>query len=214
MAALTRMIGKMVRETGQALEVLGVIAGDDKIHQEYFTRHRHTMPLGANKPALAPGAWVAPTASVVGDVALATDASVWYGAVVRGDAQRVTVGARSNVQDDAVLSGGAALGEDVTVGHGAIIAGSTVGDRCLIGMKAVLDGADVASDAIIAANAVVRPGSKVLSGQMWAGNPAVFRRALTPDEKAYLAKSAASYAGLAAAHRAEDDARRAQLAAM
>jgi hypothetical protein len=93
-------------------------------------------------------------------------------------------------------------------------AASTVANPQTARAQSVVDGATVASDAIIAANAVLRPGAAVASGQMWAGNPAVFKRNLTPDEKAYLAKSAASYAGLAAAHRGEDEARRAKLEAL
>jgi gamma-carbonic anhydrase len=95
------------------------------------------MPVVDHRPQLHPGAWVAPTASVMGDVELGKSASVWYGAVVRGDVGAVSIGDRSNVQDDAVIggTGKTSIGSDVTVGHGALIASSHIGDRCLIGMK-------------------------------------------------------------------------------
>jgi carbonic anhydrase/acetyltransferase-like protein (isoleucine patch superfamily) len=123
------------------------------------------LALPGAVPRLAPGAVVLPGATVVGDVTLADDVGVWYGAVLRGDVAPVTIGAGSNVQDTAVLHADpgfpASIGERVTIGHGAVVHGATVGDDCLIGMRAtVLNGARIEPGCLIAAGAVVPPGAR------------------------------------------------------
>ena len=160
------------------------------------------------QPRLGERVFVHESAVVSGDVTLGDDASVWPTSVIRGDVHRIRIGARSNIQDGSVLHvthegpwepDGLPLsvGQDVTVGHRAVLHGCTVGDRCLIGMGAiVMDGAVVESDAMVAAGAVVTPGKVVASGTLIRGSPARFARDLSTAEIGNLAYSAAHYVRL------------------
>ena len=150
--------------------------------------------------------FISPFASVSGDVVLGDDVSIWPMAVVRGDVNRIRVGARTNIQDGAVLhvthEGGRSpegvpliLGDDITIGHGAILHACTIRDRCLVGMGAiVMDRAVLEEGSMIAAGAVVTPGTVVKSGTLWKGNPARLARDLGTDEIEFLSYSAAHYA--------------------
>jgi carbonic anhydrase/acetyltransferase-like protein (isoleucine patch superfamily) len=206
MSSLTRQLGKMIRETGQALNVLGMTAQDQIHHLDHFSRHRKTMALAGRKPILNDAAWVASTASVIGDVCLGKGVSVWYRAVVRADEGMVEVGEGSNVQDDVVLGGtkGVKIGKGVTIGHGAVIQSSEVEDGCLIGIKAVLSGSKVRQGSMVAAGAILGPGSEVGSGQLWAGNPAVHKRDLSAEEIVFLSKSSQEYSELAQIHAKQE----------
>jgi carbonic anhydrase/acetyltransferase-like protein (isoleucine patch superfamily) len=162
----------------------------------------------AESPQFGERVYVDPKASVSGAVALADDVSIWPMAVLRGDVNRISVGARSNVQDGCVLHvthesaarpEGRALivGADVTVGHGVILHACTIEDRCLIGMGAiVMDDVVVEEGALIAGGAVVTPGTVVPRGTLWRGNPARRARDLSDSEIAYHAYSAAHYVRL------------------
>lgn len=168
-------------------------------------------------PRLADTAWVDETALVIGDVTLAEDVSVWPMAVVRGDINAIRIGARSNIQDGTVVHvthdgpytpGGhsTSLGEDVTVGHRAIVHACTVGSRVLIGMGAVLmDAVEVEDDVIIAAGALVPPGKRLHSGWLFVGAPARAAREITRTEREQLLYSARYYAQLKDVHRAARD---------
>ena len=150
------------------------------------------------RPTLDPTARVAETAVLVGRVTLGAGANVWYGAVLRGDDNSVEVGAGTNVQDNAVLHCDPAfplvVGRDVTVGHGALVHGCTVGDRCLIGMGAILlNGCVVGEESIVAAGALVTQNKVIPPGSMVMGSPAKVVRALTPEERSQLAASAEEY---------------------
>ncbi len=156
-----------------------------------------------------PSAFVHPLAFVCGDVTLGARASVWPFAVLRGDNERIVVGAESNVQDGAVLHADPGvpclLGAGVSVGHRAVVHGATVGDGALVGIGAVvLNGARIGTGALIAAGAVVREGAEVDAGVLVAGVPARVVRPLTPDERARLTRTAAAYLGLQLRHRAGD----------
>lgn len=150
--------------------------------------------------------FLAPTALVVGDVVLGEEASVWYGTVVRGDVGPIRVGARTNLQDGCVLHvttglPGLAVGDDVTVGHRAILHGATVRDRCLIGMGAVLlDGCDIGEESLIGAGSVVLEGTSVPPASFAAGVPAVVKGPLPAGIRARLRESAAAYVSLAREH--------------
>ena len=163
------------------------------------------------RPELGPGAFVAPTATVLGKVKLGAGASVWYGCVLRGDVGRITVGARTNVQDLSVVHVttdrfDATIGSDVTVGHRVILHGCTVGDRVLVGMGAVLlDGALVGVECIVGAGALVTPGTRIPPGSMVLGAPARVVRPLRDDERRGLVEQAAHYVELAGRHRAVND---------
>lgn len=164
--------------------------------------------LGGRRPVVDPTAWVAPGAVVVGDVRLGPAASIWYGAVLRGDGDRIEVGGRSNVQDGCVLHADpgvpVVVGADVSVGHRAVLHGCRVGDACLIGMGAtVLNGADIGRGSLLAAGAVVLEGTVVPPGSLVAGVPGKVRRDLTDDEAAMIRANADHYVGLMAEHRRE-----------
>lgn len=159
-------------------------------------------------PRLGANAYVDADALVIGDVELGEDASIWPGAVVRGDVQRIRVGARSSIQDGAVLHvthdgpytpGGSPLliGADVTVGHAAVLHACTVEDACLIGIHAtLLDGAVVRRHSMIGAGAMLSPGKVVGEGELWLGNPARFTRKLSDEEIEKLYYSAQNYVRL------------------
>ncbi len=160
------------------------------------------------QPTLGKKVWIDPDATVIGEVSLGDDVSVWPGVVLRGDVNRIEIGARTNVQDgtighvthDGPYSPGGLpliLGEDITVGHGAILHACTIGDRCLIGMGAlVLDGAVIESDVMLAAGSLVSPGKRLESGYLYRGRPAEIARRLSERELEMLRYSAAHYVRL------------------
>lgn len=160
------------------------------------------------RPVLGQRVYIDPAATVIGDVHLDDDASVWPGAVIRGDVHHIRIGARSNIQDGAVIHvthdgpytpGGqpCLIGRDVTIGHGAVVHACTLGDACLIGMNAtVLDGAVVEPHAFVAAGALVPPGKRVGAGELWVGNPARMVRKLDARGIEQLDYSAAHYVKL------------------
>lgn len=164
------------------------------------------------RPRIEATAWVDPAALVIGDVQIGADSSVWPHCTVRGDVNRIRIGARTNIQDNSVLhvthgregDGGHALyvGDEVTVGHRVILHGCRVENRCLIGMGAiVLDGAVVERETLIGAGSLVPPGKRVESGYLWLGSPVRRVRALTDEERAYFEYSAEHYARLKDRHR-------------
>lgn len=162
--------------------------------------------VGGRVPAVDPGAFVAPNAVVVGDVTVAAGASVWYGAVLRGDAEAIAVGAGSNIQDNCTLHADPGfplvVGERISVGHNAVLHGCTVEDDVLVGMNAtVLNGARIGAGSLVAAGAVVPQGMQVPPGSLVAGVPAKVRRELTEDERAGIKFNGAGYQLLADAHR-------------
>lgn len=159
------------------------------------------MPLYAlrgQRPTRHERAWVAPSADVIGDVVLEEDVSVWFGAVIRGDNNRIPIGARTNIQEGAMLHSDAdaplTVGEDCTVGHHAILHGCTVGDRVLIGMGAtVLNHAVIGDDCIVGANALVTEGKTFPPGSLIVGSPARAVKQLDERTIAFLKLSAAHY---------------------
>ena len=158
------------------------------------------------QPMIDPSAYVAETAVIIGDVAMGAQSSVWYNCVIRGDVNHIRIGARSNVQDLSMLhvthkkhadDPGAPLiiGDDVTIGHSVTLHGCTLKDGCFIGMQAmVMDHAVVGEGALIGARALVTEGTVIPPHTLWVGSPARYKRDLTPDEVAWLAKSADNYA--------------------
>lgn len=161
--------------------------------------------IGGREPKVDEEAFVSPTSSVIGDVTLAAGASVWYGAVLRGDVERISVGTRSNVQDNCTLHADpgfpVTIGERVSVGHNAVVHGASVGDDCLIGMGAtVLNGAVIGAGSLVAAQALVPQGMEVPPGSLVAGVPAKVRRQLTEEERQGVTLNGTFYADLAKAH--------------
>lgn len=163
-------------------------------------------PFAGKAPQLGAEAWVAENASVIGDVVLGPRASIWYGAVVRGDVEKIRIGADSNVQDNSVIhvdSSGfsTVVGDRVTVGHRVVLHGCRIGDGALIGIGAVvMNGAEVGEGALIGAGALVPPGAKIPPGMLAVGAPARVKRPLTEAERAGLRESARHYVELAREH--------------
>jgi carbonic anhydrase/acetyltransferase-like protein (isoleucine patch superfamily) len=154
------------------------------------------------RPRIDPTAWIAPTAVVIGDVEIGAAASVWFGAVVRGDANPIVVGPRTNIQDNAVVHvnprSRTVVGAEVTIGHAAVLEGCRVEDGALIGINAVLlDGCVVGRQSIIAAGSVVREGERIEPRTLAAGVPAEARRAVTEEDLAWVSEGNRKYVVMA-----------------
>jgi carbonic anhydrase/acetyltransferase-like protein (isoleucine patch superfamily) len=154
--------------------------------------------LDGAAPQLADSAWVADSAQVIGDVALAADVSIWFGAVVRGDTATIRIGRRTNIQDLSVLHADVGkpltIGDDVTVGHQVMLHGCTVGDGSLIGIGAVvLNGAKIGKGCLVGAGSLVTEGKEFPDGSMIMGSPAKVVRQLSPEQLDGLLLSAQHY---------------------
>lgn len=166
------------------------------------------IPFGGKTPIIAADAFIAPNATLIGDVVVGPGSSIWYGCILRGDYNVIRVGARTNIQDGCVLHidsriAGAIVGDDVTVGHMCLIHACTLESGSFVGNKAtVMDGAVVESGAMVAAGALVTPNKRVPAGELWGGSPARKLRDLTPDQRATLTFTAKAYAAFAQEHRA------------
>ena len=162
--------------------------------------------VGGSVPQVAPSAWVADNAQVMGDVVLGEGSSVWFGVTVRGDTARITVGEGSNIQDGSVLHADEGLpltvGAHVTVGHQVMLHGCTVGDGSLIGIGAiVLNGAKIGKHCLVGAGSLVTEGKEFPDGSMILGSPAKAVRSLTPEQIEGLRQSARHYTKNAARFR-------------
>jgi len=163
------------------------------------------------RPTLGHRVWVDSSAQVIGAVELGDDASVWMNTVVRGDVNRIRIGARTNVQDNCVLHVTAqhptTLGEQVTVGHSVVLHGCTIGRLCLVGIGAiVLNGAVVGEESIVAAGALVPEGMVVPARSVVMGSPAKVRRPVSEEERAGLRRYAENYVGYKDDYRAGEGA--------
>jgi carbonic anhydrase/acetyltransferase-like protein (isoleucine patch superfamily) len=167
------------------------------------------LPYDGVQPRLGRDVFIAPGAAVIGDVVLGDSASIWFGAVVRGDMFPIRIGARSNIQDGSVVHVTTGLyavsvGDDVTVGHRVILHGCTVEDGALIGMGAiVMDRAVIGRGALVAAGSLVPEGMVVPPGMVAMGSPAKVKRAVTEAEREYLVYAAQHYAEVAARYAAQ-----------
>ncbi len=162
-------------------------------------------PFKGMTPQIDPSAFIAETAVVIGEVSIGEEASIWYNVVARGDVNFISIGARSNVQDMTMLhvthrknaeDPGAPLiiGDDVTIGHSVTLHGCTLKNGCFIGMQAmVMDKAVVGEGALVGARALVTEGTIIPPHTLWIGSPARYKRDLTPEEIAWLKKSAGNY---------------------
>jgi carbonic anhydrase/acetyltransferase-like protein (isoleucine patch superfamily) len=158
-------------------------------------------------PQVHPTAWIAPTAVLIGDVRIGPGASIWYNCVLRGDSNPIIVGARSNIQDGTIihvshLVQGTVIGEDVTVGHAAIIHACTLQNRAFIGMGAlVLDGAVVEEGGMLGAKGLLSPGKRIGRHELWMGAPAKLVRVMSAEERGGWDRTAPHYVELAEQHR-------------
>ena len=176
---------------------------------------KSVRPFNGKSPQLGARVYIDPAATVIGDVTLGDDVSVWPGAVIRGDMHSIKIGARSNIQDNAVLHithasdfnpGGFPLtiGENVIVGHRAILHGCSLGDRILVGNGAIInDGAHIEEEVIIGAGCMVPPGKTLQSGYVYVGNPCKQLRTLTDSEKNFFSYSPGNYVKLKDQYLAE-----------
>jgi carbonic anhydrase/acetyltransferase-like protein (isoleucine patch superfamily) len=168
------------------------------------------MPLFAfegKEPTISPTAWIAPTATLVGDVLVEDDASIWYGAVLRADFGPILVRRGANVQDGSVLHGGldpvTEVGEGATIGHLCVVHGAILGAEALVGNGAtVLDGAVVGSRALVAAGSTVPPGMRIPDGMLVVGTPARIAREVSGSAKEWVDSNPAIYRELARRHAA------------
>ncbi len=162
------------------------------------------LPYRNIMPKLGKQVFIAPNSSVIGDVVLGDQVNIWFGTVLRGDMHEIRIGDRSNVQDNAVVHvakgrSGTYIGNDVLIGHSAIIHACTIGDGAFIGMGSIiLDHAVVEPGAMVAAGAMVTPGKVVKTGELWAGSPAKFFRKLTDEDYAGFKSAINDYLALAA----------------
>jgi carbonic anhydrase/acetyltransferase-like protein (isoleucine patch superfamily) len=161
--------------------------------------------LGDDSPEIAPDAWVAESAQVIGRVRLLPGASVWYGAVLRGDNEWITIGARSNVQDGSVLhtdmGSPLEIGDDVTIGHQVMLHGCSIGEGSLVGIQAVvLNGARIGRQCLVGAGAIVTEGKAFPDHSLILGAPAKVVREITPEQAARLRLGAEHYVHNAQRH--------------
>ncbi len=165
------------------------------------------LPFEDTWPTIAEDAFIAPNATVIGDVVIGADTGVWFNCLLRGDVNEIRVGERTNIQDGTIVhvSGegqGAYIGDDITIGHMALIHACTLEDGCFIGMNAtVLDGAVVESGAMVAAGALVAPGKRVPAGQLWGGTPARYLRDIRASDLDMIRYTAPHYVKLAQRYR-------------
>ncbi len=166
------------------------------------------LPFGGHIPRIGRDVFLAPNATIIGDVEIADGASIWFGAVVRGDIGAIRIGPRTNVQDCAVLHltdglSQTILGADITVGHGAILHGCVVGDGCLIGMGSILlDNAHIGAGSVVAAGSVVTARTVIPPRSLVRGTPARILREVTPEESVLGVNGAAHYLQTARRFRA------------
>jgi gamma-carbonic anhydrase len=158
-------------------------------------------------PRIASDAFIAPDATVIGDVEIGAGSSIWFNCTIRGDVNYIRIGSRTNIQDGSVVhvSRGThptVIGSNILIGHMCLIHGCVLEDGCFIGMKAcVMDGVVVESGAMVAAGALVTPGKRVLKGQLWSGSPAKYMRDLTEKDIANIPRAVGGYSDLGAEYR-------------
>lgn len=165
------------------------------------------LPYEGIVPTIAEDAFIAPNATIIGDVVIGLDSGIWFNCLLRGDVNEIRVGERTNIQDGTVVhvSGqgqGTYIGNDITIGHMALIHACSLEDGCFIGMKAtIMDDAIVESGAMVAAGALVTPGKRIPEGQLWAGSPARYLRDLGPSDLDIIRYTAPHYVKLAHRYR-------------
>ncbi len=167
--------------------------------------------FAGKRPVIGRGVFVAETAAVIGDVEIGEESSIWYGTTIRGDVMPIRIGARTSVQDGTVVhvtSGkfGTTIGDDCTIGHGAIIHACVVEDLCLIGMGSIiLDGARIGRGSLVGAGALVTPGTDIPPDSLVIGSPAKVKRPVNAREREQIAYGAAHYVQLTRVYLANDD---------
>ena len=165
------------------------------------------LPYRDILPKIAPTAFIAPTATVIGDVEIGEDAGIWFGCIIRGDVNIIRIGARTNIQDGTIIhvskdGQGTFIGDDVTIGHMVLLHACTLQSGCFIGMHAtIMDDCVVETGGMLAAGALLTPGKRIAAGQLWAGSPARPLRDVGEAERAVIARTIPRYVGLAREYR-------------
>ena len=169
--------------------------------------HGPLYTLDGVSPRVHPTAFIAPNAAVIGDVEIGPESGVWFGCVIRGDTNLIRIGARTNIQDNTVIhvddASPTTIGDDVTVGHAAIIHGCTLRDRAFVGMgSTVLDLAVIEEEGMLGAGGLLTPGKIVGRRELWTGSPAKLRRVMEAEERRGFDRNAVVYRNLATRYRA------------
>jgi len=199
------------------LEKFGLeIPVQPSVYNDLYNKHTTIVNLpGDRRPKIATNSFVAPSATLIGNVELWDQASVWYDCVINADKNLIRIGAGTNVQDGTVITeadeelnedhdGSTIIGHWVTIGHRCVLKACTVEDHCLVGMGSVLSiGSYMESYSILGAGSVLVPWQRLPSGQVWVGNPAKYLRDITHEEEGFFDKSATNYTVLAAEHAYE-----------
>lgn len=165
------------------------------------------LPFEKTIPTIANDAFIAPNATVIGDVVIGAESGIWFNCLLRGDVNEIRIGERTNIQDGSIVhvSGqgqGSYIGNDITIGHMALIHACTLEDGCFIGMNAtVMDDCIVESGAMVAAGALVPPGKRVLAGQVWGGTPARYLRDIRESDLQMISYTVPHYVKLAHRYR-------------
>jgi len=199
--------GKYMQRTGSMLK----FTDPDILNPQTACRHRRWMPLEGKTPSIAQGAWIAPTAAVIGQVDIGARSTVWYGAVLRGDVHNIKIGFLSSIGDRSIVHvssrhGGVptVIGNEVIIEHGVILHACTIEDGAKVESGSLIaDGAVVGKNAIVGAGSLVPPGKRIPSGELWAGSPAQFVRKLTIDEIEKLQQTAKDWHQLSLIHEQE-----------
>jgi len=205
------VVGRVFRESGQALDRLGCVLQGNNAFREQLSRHRRLVPLYGMAPTIGKETFIAPNATVVGKADIGKNSAVWYGVVIRSDVNLVKIGDNVSIGDrvtvhvtrDAPKQTGAAtyIGHGVTVGAGAVIHGCTLEDGASVDSgSVVLDGAVVGARSQVAAGSLVLSGTHIPADQLWAGSPAKFVRNLTEEDKARASSFSKSMLELAEKH--------------
>uniref|UniRef100_A0A7S2ZTJ0 Uncharacterized protein n=3 Tax=Rhodosorus marinus TaxID=101924 RepID=A0A7S2ZTJ0_9RHOD len=205
---LFKGIGTSMRTMGRSIDSFGVRLQEPFAAVETVSRHQQFMRVKGKTPEIGDSVFVAPNASLIGDVKLGDLSSVWYGAIIRGDVNKVKIGSKTNIQDRAIVHVakdpkpmGTEIGDMVSIGHRATIHAAIIEDKAIIGMGAtVLDGCVVQTNSYVAPGAMLLPNTIVKSGELWAGSPAKLVRKLNEEEKEKIVSSAEDYLLIAEAH--------------
>lgn len=166
-------------------------------------------PYRTMVPRIDPSAFIAENAAVIGDVTIGAGTGIWYGCTLRGDVNDIKIGKHTNIQDGTVIHTslgvqGTYIGDDVTVGHMALLHACTIGNKAFIGMQSlIMDEVVVEDEAMVAAGSMVTPRKRIPRHQLWGGRPARYMRDMTPEEIDYLQISADRYAALAQEYKSK-----------
>lgn len=208
-----KLFGGILRRFGSGIEKMGFSLQGSNAFREELNRTRRLMNLGSKKPNVGAKAWVAPNASVIGNVELGDRSSVWYGAIVRGDANKITIGKNSSIGDRVMIHAASGqtgtaretlIGENVVIESGAIIHACTIHDNSKVGMGSILlDGVVVGKGSIVAPGSLVPQGKHIPDGEVWSGSPAKLVRKLSENEAESLSQLSQKLIQLAEEHELE-----------